>query len=421
MQIRCRLAATQNEPIWGHVYENNSSISGRLVSIPVAEVPYQEATRTEPASSTTKVKAVREVQGPGRVKSAMPNGEDRATGSSSRPPASGVACRDEGETLRQTSLRAERPSAAHTSAVRALDVRQDLMELDATALRLARSDVTVTLFGETGTGKDRLARTLHAMSRRSAQPFVVFDCGAVVANLAESELFGHEKGSFTGAVTSHAGAFERAHGGTLFLDEIGELPREIQPRLLRVLETRTVRRVGASGTKNTDIRVISATNRDLAKEVAEGRFRADLYYRLATATLEVAPLRARLHELPRLVDSLLSDLGYANVSVSPAALEILRRRAWLGNIRELKNVLSCSAAFVDQETLEPEHLTFALNTSEQPILDRLDLGGINLHDLEREAIAQTLVQTGGNKVRAAERLGIAISTLYEKLKKYKIS
>jgi DNA-binding NtrC family response regulator len=285
-------------------------------------------------------------------------------------------------------------------------------------LRWARSDVTITLHGETGTGKDRLARTLHAHSRRSDGPFVVLDCGAVVSNLAESELFGHERGSFTGAVKGHPGAFERAHGGTLFMDEIGELPIDLQPRLLRALENREVRRVGGTEVLKVDVRVISATNRDLRREVHAGRFREDLYYRLSTALIEVPPLRSRLDHLPELVTSLLRDLGQERVLVAPEVYDVLRMRPWFGNVRELKNVLSLALAFVDQGILTADKLKFASSSDDALALDRVPVGGYPLQDLEVAAIEQTLRQTDGNRVRAAERLGIAVSTLYEKMKRY---
>ncbi len=290
--------------------------------------------------------------------------------------------------------------------------------LGADLRRYASSDVTITVYGETGTGKDRLARALHAHGKRASGPFVVLDCGAMVATLAESELFGHERGSFTGAVTSHAGAFERASGGSLFLDELGELPLELQPRLLRVLEQRQVQRVGGTQARNIDVRVIAATNRDLRQEVAEGRFRADLYYRVAAALIEVPPLRTRLDRLPSLVRSLLSDLGHPGITVVPELYEVLKARPWFGNVRELKNVLSCALAFADGGVLGPDQVQFGPASEDDP-LERLALAGISLDKLERAAIAQTLSLCGGNRARTAEKLGIAVSTLYEKLRRYK--
>ena len=283
---------------------------------------------------------------------------------------------------------------------------------------LARAEVTVTLTGETGTGKDVLARTIHRQSARANGPFVVFDCGAVAANLAESELLGHERGAFTGALAAHAGAFERAHQGTLFLDEIGELPLDLQTRLLRVLGNRCIRRVGGTHDRPVDVRIVAATNRDLQTEVAAGRFRQDLYFRLAAAVVSVPPLRERREDIPLLTQRLLEDLGHEKVEVSAEALELLKQRPWPGNVRELKNTLACAVAFLDGERLEARHLRFPTAPEPRSELEPLPLGGLRLERIEREAIAQTLRLTGGNKARAAEMLGIAPSTLYEKLKKY---
>jgi two-component system response regulator HydG len=286
---------------------------------------------------------------------------------------------------------------------------------------LSRSEITLTLIGETGTGKDVLARHVHQHSTRAERPFVVFDCGAVAANLAESELFGHERGAFTGALSVHAGAFERAHTGTLFLDEIGELPLDLQTRLLRVLSSHCVRRVGGTQDRPVDVRIVAATNRDLRREVAAGRFRQDLYFRLAAAVVQVPALRERLDDVPVLVERLLGDLGYAQVWASAPALSLLASRSWPGNIRELKNALACALAFLDGPTLEPHHFRFPVASEPRSGVELLPLAGVRLDTLEREAIFQTLRQTQGNKVRAAEILGIAASTLYEKLKRYQRS
>jgi two-component system NtrC family response regulator len=284
--------------------------------------------------------------------------------------------------------------------------------------RLAPTDVTVTLTGETGTGKDVFAHLVHDLSPRATRPFVVFDCGAVPANLVESELFGHERGAFTGAHAEHPGAFERAAGGTLFLDEIGELPLELQPRLLRALDNRLVRRVGGTKDRKVDVRIIAATNRDLGALVAAKQFRQDLYFRLAAAVVNLPPLRERLDDLPILVPRLLKDLGRDEVRVADPTIEALRAHLWPGNVRELKNVIACSLAFVEAGVLEPRHLRFIAPPAEEAALDRLPLGGHSLVSLERAAIRQTLLAARGNKVHAAKALGIAPSTLYEKLKKY---
>jgi transcriptional regulator with PAS, ATPase and Fis domain len=284
--------------------------------------------------------------------------------------------------------------------------------------RLAQTTVTVTLMGETGCGKDVLAHALHAESPRSRGPFVVFDCGAVAANLMESELFGHERGAFTGAHTEHTGAFERARKGTLFLDEVGELPLELQPKLLRVLESRSVRRVGGARDRAVDVRIVAATNRDLAALVTAKQFREDLYFRLAAALVPVPPLRERLQDLRLLVERLLEDHGRGDLTVADATFEALRAYPWPGNVRELKNALACALAFVEGDVLQPHHLNLLPTTSGEAVLDRLPLGGQSLESIERAAIKQTLAQVAGNKQQAAQALGIAVSTLYEKLKKY---
>jgi DNA-binding NtrC family response regulator len=219
----------------------------------------------------------------------------------------------------------------------------------------------------------------------------------------------------------HLGAFERADGGTLFLDEIGELPLDLQPRLLRVLEGRSIRRVGGTQDRALNVRVVAATHRDLRSDVSVGRFRQDLYFRLAGAVVRVPPLRKRLEDLPLLVDDLLDDLGRKDMVVSEATLEVLRKHSWPGNVRELKNALACSAPFADTELLQPHHIRLLARPDSEPRLERLPLAGQTLEVLERIAIQQTLAQSDGNKARAAEVLGIAVSTLYEKLKKYGIT
>ena len=297
-------------------------------------------------------------------------------------------------------------------------VSRAMADVFAVVERIASTDVTLTFIGETGTGKDVFARTVHDASPRAGGPFVVFDCGAVPANLVESELFGHERGAFTGAHADHEGAFERARGGTLFVDEIGELPLDLQPRLLRALDTRCVRRVGGARERKVDVRIIAATNRDLQALVGTRQFRQDLYFRLAAAVVRLPPLRDRLDDLPLLVQRLLADLGRPDVEVPAATLEHLRAHHWPGNVRELKNPLGCALAFVEAGVVEPRHVRFVSSADSESMLDRLPLGGHALSSLEQAGIKQTLVLTHGNKVQAARILGIAVSTLYEKLKKH---
>ena len=289
--------------------------------------------------------------------------------------------------------------------------------------RFAPTDVTVMLLGETGSGKDMLAHALHDESARANGPFVVFDCGAVAANLAESELLGHERGAFTGADFAHPGAFERADRGTLFLDEFAELPLDVQPRLLRALDSKRVRRVGGKQERDVDVRVVAATNRDLRADVAAGKFREDLYFRLAAGVVPVPPLRDRLDDLSILVRGVLDSLGRSDLRLTDDAFALLRRHAWPGNVRELKNVLACAGAFVEEgsDLIEPAHLrTIAHAGEKESPIERLPLGGQSLEEIERVAIKQTMLQSEGNKVFAAHTLGIAVSTLYKKLKKYSI-
>lgn len=283
--------------------------------------------------------------------------------------------------------------------------------------RLACRDVSILLLGETGTGKDVIARAIHARSLRANEPFAVFDCAAVAPNLVESDLFGHDRGAFTGAVQDREGVFERGSSGTVFLDEIGELPLDLQPRLLRVLEERTVRRVGGTDPVFVDVRMIAATHRDLELEAESGRFRQDLFYRLSTAVVEIPPLRQRLEDLPTLVERFLGELGGPH-RVADETLSLLRGHRWPGNVRELRNVIERAAALADGPVLLPEHVSLRQSRGGDSTLDRLPLGGRRLERLERAAIAQTLNQTNGNKSRAARALGIAASTLYDKIRKY---
>ncbi len=283
--------------------------------------------------------------------------------------------------------------------------------------RIAPTDLTVLLSGETGVGKDVMARALHEKSTRSKGPFVVFDCAAVAPTLIESELFGHVKGAFTGASSDSVGAFERADGGTLLLDEIGELSLELQPKLLRALEQRTVRPVGGPREVPVDVRIIAASHRNLERAVKQGTWRQDLFFRLSVVGIEVPPLRQRLEDLSIIVDAILRQLG-SKLSVSQETLNILARYEWPGNIRELRNVVESAAALADGVVLEPRHLVFFKPSRKEASLSGLDLAGKSLETIERAAILQTLERCKGNKTHAAKALGISTSTLYEKVKKY---
>jgi DNA-binding NtrC family response regulator len=308
---------------------------------------------------------------------------------------------------------------------RAVGSSAAMRRLFALLARLAPTELTLTLIGETGTGKDVLARAVHDASRRADEPFVVFDCGAVAPSLIESELFGHEKGAFTGAVGDRRGAFERAHGGTLFLDEIGELSIDLQPKLLRALEQRSVRRVGGSDDLRVDVRIVAATNRDLEEQVRKRVFREDLFFRLMAAIVHVPPLRERKEDLPELVGLFVTDAG-KQLDLSPDTLEVLRSYDWPGNVRELRNVIASAMALADGPTLEPRHFAVfrpqrrqgAPTPTPNPDSSQITATGQTLEQMERAAIEQALQQAGGNRTKAARALGIASSTLYEKIRRY---
>ena len=240
---------------------------------------------------------------------------------------------------------------------------EQMRQLFGVVEKIAPTGVTVVVEGETGTGKEVVARTIHQFSPRSSNTFIVFDCGAVQQNLIESELFGHEKGSFTGALSSRQGLFEMANGGTIFLDEIGELALDLQPKLLRALEQREIRRVGGNRPIKIDVRVIAATNRDLTEEVKAGRFREDLYYRLSVVRLHLPGLRARRQDIPLLVRHILKtgrfnrgDDEQVVKGVGSAALEAMMRYEWPGNVRELTNVVERACSFADGEFIQVEDL-----------------------------------------------------------------
>ena len=288
--------------------------------------------------------------------------------------------------------------------------------------RVAPSNLTVTLLGETGTGKDVLARAIHTASPRAGGPFVVFDCAAAQPSLIESELFGHERGAFTGAVSARVGVFERAHHGTLFIDEIGEMPLDLQPKLLRALEERKVQRLGGAGERLFDVRIVAATNRDLGKQVESGFFRQDLYFRLSAAILRVPPLRDHLDDIPDLVAHFLVQEGTA-LTVTPSALASLRSHPWPGNVRELKNVVHAAVAMAKGSELDVKDLVFfegagMPTVSASPTSAGAATIGQSLKEQEKAAIQSALQAHGGNRTHAARSLGIAISTLYTKIKKY---
>ncbi|SDE43469.1 sigma-54-dependent transcriptional regulator [Desulfuromonas thiophila] len=291
---------------------------------------------------------------------------------------------------------------------------QDLKERIA---RVAQSDATILIHGETGSGKELVAQALHAHSRRRQGPFVPVDCATLSSQIIESELFGHSQGAFTGAIRAQQGLFRAANGGSLFLDEVGEFPLELQAKLLRSLQQRQVRPVGSSQAEAVDIRLIAATNKDLAAEVRHGRFRDDLYYRLSAIVLQVPPLRQRLEDLPQLCQALLPRLaGGLPVRLDAAVLPCLQRYNWPGNVRELENVLSHALALQSDGVIRCKDLPPLQYGEETPAAtDNLLLAN------ERAALQDALRRTNGNRRAAAALLGISEATLYRKLKKNGLS
>ena len=284
--------------------------------------------------------------------------------------------------------------------------------------KVARTAATVLLLGESGTGKEVAARAIHAQSPRATKPFMAINCAALSEQLLESELFGHEKGAFTGATERKRGRLELADGGTFFLDEIGEMKMELQAKLLRVLQERRFERVGGSRTLEVDVRWVAATNRDLRAMIDEGRFREDLYHRLAVFPIKLPPLRDRKTDLipltKTLLDTIARDLKRSLPRLSPAAEKRLLAASWRGNVRELRNVLERAAILAEGDTIDAPHIW--IEDADKPVAPSNEVKP--LVELEREAILHALEVVGGNRRRAAELLGIGERTLYDKLKKY---
>jgi len=295
-----------------------------------------------------------------------------------------------------------------------------MLEVYKTAARVAPSSATVLILGESGTGKELVARAIHASSARAEGPFVPVDCGAIAEGVLESELFGHAKGAFTGAQASRRGLFEEANGGTLFLDEIGDIGPALQARLLRALQEGEIRRVGANEPIGVDVRVVAATNKDLAQAVKENRFREDLFYRLNVVNIRIPPLRQRREDIPLLAEHFAQKHGRADSAITPAARELLLAYGWPGNVRELENVIARALALNPTGVIVPEDLPEAIR---QPAAAAAVPAGTaalagaraerpTLSELERRYAAQVLAEQGGNKTRAAEILGIDRKTLY---------
>jgi two-component system response regulator GlrR len=290
-----------------------------------------------------------------------------------------------------------------------------MREVFAVLERCAKSDATVLITGETGTGKEGAAEAIHEESARADGPFEVIDCASIPPALLESELFGHEAGAFTGAIKQHKGAFERAHGGTVFLDEIGELPTDLQPKLLRVLEDRTFRRTGGVERIPIDVRVIAATRRSLEAEVNAGTFRSDLYYRLAVLRVHLPPLRDRLEDLPLLVDAILDRLGATDRErvTSSSFLRRLRGASWPGNVRELRNAIERALVLEVEPSVEPG-TAHAID----PRLGWTEARQLALDDFERRYLAALLSHHGDNVTKAARAAGLDRVYLHRLLRRH---
>jgi two-component system response regulator AtoC len=290
--------------------------------------------------------------------------------------------------------------------------------------RLKDTRTPVLITGESGTGKELVARAMHYRGPLAQMPFVAVDCGSLVPTLMESELFGHEKGSFTGALKAKTGLFQAANGGTIFLDEIGELPLEMQAKLLRVLQEKEVRPVGSNEKVPVDVRVIAATNRDLEASYRAGTFRKDLYFRLNVVTVHLPSLRERRSDIPQLVHSFLDRYASGeNIQITAAAMKSFLQYEWPGNVRELENCIARAVALGDHRAIDVSDLPPAIRGAEdgrQAGADRSALSTTALADLERMTILRVFEQAGGDKALAGRMLGISRATLYRKLKRYQI-
>jgi DNA-binding NtrC family response regulator len=295
--------------------------------------------------------------------------------------------------------------------------------------KVSPSDSTILLLGETGTGKELLARAIHAESKRKEHPFVPVHCAALAKTLLESELFGHEKGAFTGADQARVGRFELANHGTIFLDEVGEIPEETQVKLLRVLQEREIQRVGGNRLIPIDVRLLAATNKDLKKEVEQGKFREDLFYRLNVIPIKVPPLRERKEDIPILANYFLHKYSRktgTNTTLAQEAIEYLARYDWPGNVRELENIIERAVILNPGSTIDPADLN--LNLDEMLRTEKVDLEKLStekplrkkIQNQEIQNLTDTLTQAGGNIAEAARLLGIARSTLFHRLKKYQL-
>jgi two-component system NtrC family response regulator len=294
-----------------------------------------------------------------------------------------------------------------------------IREVVALAKKIAPADTNVLLLGETGTGKEVFANAIHTNSKRSGKSFVAINCSAFTKELLEGELFGHKAGAYTGAAKDKKGLIELADGGTLFLDEIGELNIDLQSKLLRVIENGEFIKLGDVRTTKVDVRIIAATNRDLVKSIEDGCFREDLYYRLNVFAIQLPPLRDRVEDIAALVQYFISRYGAkenkVDLQISNEALKLLEQHAWKGNIRELRNVIERATVLADEAEILPEHLPYEIQRQNKKAPDNLTMASV-----EKSHIQKVLQHAKGNKTKAAEYLGIGLTTLYRKMEEYHI-
>ncbi len=316
-----------------------------------------------------------------------------------------------------------RSPATHDTATALVGGSAALRKVRRTIGQVAASDASVLILGETGTGKELVARLLHASSRRAAGPFVPVNCAAIPEHLLESEMFGHEKGAFTGAIGRRAGRFERANGGTIFLDEVGDMSHPLQAKILRVLQEREIERVGAVAATGVDVRVVSATHRNLESAIEAGEFRRDLFYRLAVVDVELPPLRERMDDLDPLIAhfaGIFADKHRRVVKeISDSFLAHLRRYRWPGNVRELANAIERAVVVSESGVLRPKHLPDRVRGTTRATAPE-SAKFPSLATVEREHLERALQEAGGNQSEAARLLGIRRQTLRRKMQKYGI-
>ncbi len=331
--------------------------------------------------------------------------------------------------LADDAMRRQELARRSTGAARVVDPFTDatgvMRELAGRARKVLASELPVLILGETGTGKGVLARWIHESGPRRRAPFVDLNCAGLSREFLDTELFGHEKGAFTGAVAAKQGLFEVSHGGTLFLDEIGDVDPQLQPKLLKVVEEKRFRRLGEVSDRTVDVRLIGATHHDLEAMARDGRFRSDLYFRIATIPLRIPSLRERAEDIPVLVGQMLADIarsvGRTNVTVAPAAMQELQAYSWPGNVRELRNALERAVLLAERDALERSDFALTFHGTAGGAAAGGDELRLTLEQMERRHIERVLADEEGRVDRAAERLAVPRSSLYQKIKRYGIA